>query len=117
MRSVPENTSLPMLLRDPVRFARIYPLALLVLLSGAAADAFTTYRNLALYGLDVEVHLPQRLISMVIGPAIGVPLAKLIQLAFVIVVASWWRPWCAPLMIACGLLYALAAMSNYFLWL
>lgn len=48
------------------------------------------------------------------GAAVGVPLAKGIQLGFVLSVAAWWRPWCAGLLAGCGTLYGLAAVSNYF---
>jgi hypothetical protein len=65
----------------------------------------------------VETHIVQRWISQIIGVEAGVPMAKLAQLAFVVLVAAWWRPWCRALLIACGSLYTLAAMSNYFLWL
>jgi hypothetical protein len=46
-----------------------------------------------------------------------VPVAKAIQLAFVLLVAAWWRPWCPWLLGACGLLYGAAAVSNHFLLL
>lgn len=57
----------------------------------------------------------QRWVSHLVGETAGVPLAKVIQLAFVIVVSAWWRPWCAILLMLCGVLYAAAAVSNYFL--
>ena len=84
---------------------------------GAAADVFTTLWNLRAYGPMVETHIVQRWVSQLVGVEAGVPLAKLLQLAFVIFVAAWWRPWCAALLIACGCLYAAAAVSNYFLLL
>ena len=96
-------------------FIRRYRWPLVVLLIGATADAITTLINLRLYGPEIEVHLVQRWVSHLVGVTAGVPLAKLSQLAFVIVVSAWWRPWCAILLTLCGVLYAAAAVSNYFL--
>ena len=117
MPLLPEKTELPHLLQDPPSFAARYrwPLALLAL--GATADVITTYRNLVLYGPSVEAHLVQRWVSEIVGVHAGVPLAKLIQLGFVLFVAAWWRPWTRWLLTLCGLLYSAAAASNHFLLL
>jgi len=56
-------------------------------------------------------------VSLLVGVEAGVPIAKLLQLGFVLLVAAWWRPWCRWILLACGCLYALAATSNYFLWI
>ncbi len=117
MPIVPEQSELPRLLRDPLGFARIYWIPLAILLTGAAADCVTTYHNLILYGPDVEAHIIQRWVSQAVGIHAGVPLAKLIQLSFVVVVAAWWRRWTPWLLILCGLLYGAAAVSNYYLLL
>jgi hypothetical protein len=116
-RIFPRDSAFPLLLRTPRAFVRTYrwPLAFLVL--GAAADVFTTLWNLRAYGPGVEIHVVQRWLSLWVGVEAGVPLAKGIQLGFVVLVAAWWRPWCRPLLIGCSCLYALAAVSNYFLWL
>lgn len=90
---------------------------LLILLVGASFDLFTTLWNLRRYGTSIEVHLPQRMLSEWFGVEVGVPLAKAVQLIFVLLVAAWWKPWCRWLLLACGMLYSLAAMTNYFLWL
>jgi hypothetical protein len=111
------RTNLILLLRRPSVLIHTYRFPLLFLAMGAVADVITTYNNLAMYGTEVEVHLPQRIISEIFGTKAGVPLAKIIQLAFVILVACWWRPWCAFILCACGLLYTFAAFSNHFLWL
>jgi hypothetical protein len=116
-RLLPRGTLIPLLRRDPARFARRYRWPLLVLLAGAAADVFTTLVNLRLYGPSVEAHAVQRVVAELIGVTAGVPLAKAIQLAFVLLVAAWWRPWCTPLLYLCGTLYAAAAVSNHFLLL
>jgi hypothetical protein len=84
MPLVPRQTELPRLLKDPLSFARIYWLPLAILFAGAAADCITTYHNLILYGPDGETHLVQRWVSEVAGVRAGVPIAKLIQLAFVL---------------------------------
>ena len=64
-----------------------------------------------------RAHLVQRWVSQLLGVGAGVPLAKLTQLAFVLLVAAWWRPWTPWLLALCGLLYAVAAVSNYYLLL
>ncbi len=114
---IPSDSSLPLLIRTPRRFVRTYRIALVVLVLGASADVFTTLWNLRVYGPGVELHPVQRWLSVIVGIELGVPLAKAGQLLFVVVVAAWWRPWCRPLLIACGGLYSLAAISNYFLLL
>ena len=113
MPSVPRQSELPRLLKHPLVFARIYRLPLAILFAGAAADCVTTYRNLVLYGPDVEAHVVQRWVSEVVGVHAGVPLAKLLQVGFVVGVAAWWRRWTPWLPIVCGLLYGAAAVSNY----
>src|SRR5688500_14624871 len=106
---LPEKTELPLLLRRPADFVRRYWAPLLVLAAGATADAVTTLLNLRRFGPSVEVHPAQRLVSEVVGVTAGVPVAKLIQIGFVLLVAAWWRPWCPWLLAACGLLYGAAA--------
>lgn len=115
--TAPSRAEWPLLFGQPTAFLRRYWWALAVLLVGAIADAVTTLINLHRYGPEVEVHLVQRWVSHIVGITAGVPLAKVIQLAFVVLVAAWWRPWCAILLTLCGLLYMAAAVSNHFLLL
>ncbi len=117
MPTVPHDTNLPLLARQPRAFVARYRVPLSVLLVGAAADLVTTYVNLQRYGPSVEAHPAQRLVSELVGVTLGVPLAKLIQLAFVLFVAAGWRPWCAWVLATCGVLYSLAAVSNHLLLL
>jgi len=112
-----KNTRLPMLLKQPGRFIRAYGWALGILLAGAVADAVTTYMALARWGTECELHVVQRWLSEWFGVAVGVPLAKLVQVVFVMLVAAWWGRWTATLMVLCGVLYGLAAMNNHFMWL
>jgi len=117
MKILPLRSELPLLLHEPAGFIRRYWWALGVLIVGAAADAVTTLVNLRAYGPEVEAHLVQRWVSYVVGVNVGVPLAKVIQLAFVLLVAAWWRPWCQWILTICGMLYLLAAVSNHLLLL
>ena len=117
MPAIPSRTELPRLIYRPREFARVYWLALAILFIGALADAIKTYRDMRLYGLASETHIVQRWVSEIVGIGFGVPLAKLAQMGFVILVAAWWKPWTHWLLGLCGLLYGLAALSNYFLWL
>lgn len=114
---LPADSALPQLFFAPRLFIRTYRWFLVTLILGASADVFTTLWNLRAYGPGVEVHIVQRWVSQVVGVEAGVPLAKLGQLCFVVLVAAWWRPWCRWLLLGCGCLYALAACSNYFLLL
>jgi hypothetical protein len=116
-RFLPRDSALPWLAERPRDFIRTFRWPLVVLLLGASADLFTTLWNLRSYGPGIEVHFVQRWISQIVGIELGVPLAKLGQCAFVILVAAWWRPWCKWILLTCGCLYMLAALSNYFLWL
>lgn len=112
---LPRKSLLPMILRHPHEFIEEFRWPLVILVLGASADLFTTLWNLRAYGTAVEVHFVQRWISQIIGVEAGVPLAKIVQVAFVILVAAWWRPWCKWILLGCGCLYGLAAISNYFL--
>jgi hypothetical protein len=114
VRLLPRRTALPLLVRHPRAFASRYRWALLVLLAGAVADAVTTFHNLRIYGPAVEVHPAHRFVYELLPPAVGAPVAKALQLGFVLFVAAWWRPWCGALLAGCGLLYTLAALSNHF---
>lgn len=111
---LPLKTELPRLVRRPGAFARAYWFPLLILLAGATADVITTWLNLKAFGTEAEAHVVQKWVSDVVGINVGVPLAKLMQLAFVLFVAAWWRPWTPWVIGLCGVLYGAAAVSNHF---
>jgi hypothetical protein len=117
MALMPERTSLPLLVKHPLAFARLYAFPLALLLAGATADAITTFNIMRRFGPETEVHLVQRIVFHVLGVTAGVPVAKAIQIAFVLLVAAWWRPWCGWLLALCGVLYGLAAVSNHWMLL
>ena len=117
VKVLPRRTNLRLLMRRPDAFVRAYWAGLAALLAAAAADGLTTYWNMRQYGTDIELHVVQRLVSELVGVALGVPLAKAIQLCFVLFVAAWWRAWCRWILWGCSVLYALAAANNYWLWL
>ncbi len=117
MHILPRRTNLRILCLRPQILLLAYWPALLILCAAATADALTTLRNMQLYGPEIELHLVQRLVTEILGITFGVPAAKLIQLAFVLFVAAWWRPWCLWILWSCAALYTLAALSNHFLWL
>lgn len=110
-----QDSALPLLARKPREFVNAFRWPLAVMVLGASADLFTTLWNMRTYGAGIEVHVVQQWFSLLFGVEVGVPLAKMGQCAFVIVVAAWWRRWCKWLMLGCGCLYAMAAVSNYFL--
>ena len=114
MTILPRHTDLPMLVREPGHFIRRYRWSLLLLLAAATADAITTYLNVRRYTTIIEVHPVQRWVFEALGPAAGVPVAKMIQVAVAVGVAAWWRPWCRYILLLCAGLYALAAVSNHF---
>ncbi len=116
-RFLPRRTNLILLLRRPGSVFCAYRAPLFFLCLAALADGITTLANMRLYGIETELHPVQRLFSQILGVNAGVPLAKATQLAFVILVACWWRPWCNWLLWGCASLYAFATMSNHFLWL
>jgi hypothetical protein len=112
---LPRDSELPLLITHPLQFRNRYRWFLLWLLIGASCDLFTTLWNLRTYGPGIEVHVVQRWLSHWFGVDAGVPIAKVIQLVFVLLVAAWWRPWCKWILGICGTLYLLASISNYFL--
>lgn len=106
-----------LLTRRPLVFARIYRWELLFLLVGATLDAVTTAITLSRYGVEAELHLAVRLMAHILGPVTGAVLGKIGQVVFVLLVASLWRPWCRVIILLCGGLYLLAAISNHFVLL
>lgn len=114
---LPRNTELPLLLRQPREFVARYRWAMLILWAGTSVDLWTTLVNMERYGAGIEAHVVQRLMSELFGVAVGVPLAKLFQFLFVLVVAAWWKPWCRWILILCGILYGAAGVSNHWLLL
>jgi|SRR5665213_4472624 len=117
LKFLPRDSALPMLAERPREFIKLYRWSLVVLVLGVAVDLFTTLWNIRLYGAGIEMHIVQRWMSQLLGVELGVPLAKFGQLACVVFVAAWWRPWCRWILLLCGLLYTLAAVSNYFVLL
>jgi uncharacterized membrane protein len=114
---LPKSTELPSLLTHPREFLIRYRWALLILWAGASADLWTTLVNIEKYGAGIEAHPAQRMMSQMFGIAVGVPLAKLAQSLFVLLVAAWWKPCCRWVLVLCGILYAAAAVSNHWLLL
>jgi hypothetical protein len=114
---LPCNSEIPTLLARPGEFVSRYRYALLLLLVGTILDALTTYANVREFGSHVETHPVQRLVFDLFGVTAGVPLAKLVQVGFVMFVAAWWKPWTRWILLICGLLYTAAAISNHFQWL
>ena len=111
------ESNLPLLIRHPLAFARRYRWPLVVLAVGSVLDVLTTVWNMYRFGVGIELHLPQRLLATWLGPAWGIAVSKTVQVLGALFVAALWRPWCGWLMLLAGTLYALAAVSNYFLWL
>lgn len=108
------KSNLRILLRQPATFARAYRVPLLVLAIGAVLDAATTVVQAVRYGPRIESHPAQRFVIEIAGPITGPVLAKIIQLVFVLLVASLWCKWCGWILLICGLLYTAAAVSNHF---
>ncbi len=117
MKLISWETHLGLLKNQPREFIRRFRWPLVILLVGAFFDALTTYQSLKYVGPMPELHIPQRWVSQLIGVSAGVPIAKIIQIAFAIFVAALWRKWTAGLMVLCGLLYSLAALSNHYAWI
>jgi len=111
------KSNLHLLVRHPLVFARIYRLALGILLIGAVLDAWSTYNIVCVYGHEAEVHPVARLAMHWFGPTIGTWGGKVVQTLVAIVVASLWRRWCGWLLSLAGLLYMAAAVCNHFLLL
>lgn len=117
MRAIPPRTDLYVLAREPLVFMARYRWSLLILAVGAFFDALTTYRFLVALGPDGEVHPVQRWFFLYLPPLLAVPVVKTVQVGFVLLLAAWWQPWCRWIMLLCGTLYGLAAISNHYGWL
>lgn len=114
---IPGKCLIGSMIRDPFGFRKEYKWPLFILVLGAFLDGITTYQFLHTIGPDGEVHPVQRLVFTYLPPMPGILFAKSCQVAFAILVAAWWQPWCKWLMITTGGVYMLAAMSNHFHWL
>ncbi|HQY87464.1 MAG TPA: hypothetical protein PK402_02320 [Tepidisphaeraceae bacterium] len=114
---MPASTELPSLFSETRHFTTRYRWPLVFLVLAAGLDLFTTLWNIRTYGAHIEVHPVQRLVVETIGVEAGVPIAKFVQFCFVVLVASWWRPWCRWIILICAGLYLLAACNNYWMWL
>ena len=109
------KTNLRLIVRNPGLFVRAYWLGLAVLTAGAVLDGWTTFRNVAQWGIDTEAHAALWIWLKMFGPH-GIWLSIPARIGFVILVAIVWRPWCQFMMILCGLIYLVGAMGNYWLW-
>lgn len=113
----PVKSELPTLNHHPWLFVRTYRWALLLLLVGASLDAATTMNLMYAHGTSGEVHPAMRMMAELLGITMGVPIGTLVRMGFVVFVAALWRGWCGWILLACGILYCLAAASNHFYWL
>ena len=109
------KSNLKLLVHHPLVFARFYRWSLLFLFIGAALDAITTAVLSYRFGPEGELHPVVRLMTYIFGPIGGAVIGKIGQVIFAIFVASLWRPWCRWILLLCGLLYLLAAVSNHFM--
>jgi hypothetical protein len=117
MSIVPRKCLIGLLVCDPLRFLKDYRWPLFILVLGAFLDGVSTYQFLSTVGPDGEVHPVQRLVFTYLPPMLGILFAKACQVIAAVFVAAWWQPWCKWLLLITGVLYILAAMSNYFHWL
>jgi hypothetical protein len=113
----PRQSHIALLVSHPLHFRDLYRWPLFILVLGAFLDGVTTYRFLQTIGPAAEVHPVQQLLFTWLPPLPGILLAKTAQVAVALVVAAWWQPWCRWIMLICGTLYGLAAVSNHMNWL
>ena len=108
------KSNLRLLVHHPLTFCRVYRWELAVLFVGAVLDAVTTMRTVLAYGAETELHPVGRFVMQLLGPVAGTLVGKAAQVVCAVFVAALWRPWCGWLLVVCGVLYALAAVSNHF---
>jgi len=111
------RTNVRLLLRRPHTLLRPYRWPLALLAVGTILDTVTTMGFMYSTGISGELHPAMRMMAEEFGVALGVPLASLVRVAFVVFVACLWRRWCPWVLSVCGVLYLLAAASNHFGWL
>jgi hypothetical protein len=111
------RTNLRLLNRRPLVFLRAYRWPLLAMLAGLLLDTVTTMRFMYQWGPGVELHPAMRIMARQFGVTAGVPVASAVRAGVVVFVAALWRRWTATLLLFAGVLYALAAASNHFMWL
>ena len=111
------RSNLPLLRHHPWRFVRTYWVPLTILLIGGTLDAITTWESLGRHGPEVELHPGFRMMLRIFGtsPAV-VSILKTVQVLAAVFVAALWDKWTSALMVLCGVLYTLAAVSNHYQW-
>ncbi len=105
------------MIRRPGVFVRKYLPSLACLLIGASLDTATTIVFMLQTSPSEEMHPVVRAAAEVFGVWVGMVLATVGRLMFVLLVAGLWRRWCNWVLGICALLYVLAAGSNHFGWL
>ena len=108
------KANLHFVLRRPGLFLGIYRWSILVLLIGLIADGTTTYRFVGEFGPRSELHPAMMIVLEVLGRNVGIVVGSVGRLAAVILVAGLFRKWRGRLMLICGILYCLAAVTNHF---
>ena len=92
---------------------RFFWLLLLVAIAGLA-DMLTTIHVMLRDGARAEAHPAIRFVATLFGPVAGPILGKTCQLACVVLVAIYLRPWAVYLLVLVAFLYGWAAWYN--LW-
>ena len=113
----PIKTNLRILAGHPWVFLRTYRWPLVVLVLGTTFDTITTMSFMRSSTTSDELHPAMRTMAELFGIDVGVPLASLVRVGFVVFVAALWRPWCQWVLLVCGVLYILAGCSNHFNWM
>lgn len=122
MRILGKKSNLRLLYRRPGALLCRYRCVLMLLLIGAAWDAWTTIQFVGRYGADEELHPAAMFffklaLYVLHSPAVVVAVGKFIQVVFVIAVAAIFRGWTSILIASCGTLYLLAGCANHFGWM
>jgi len=108
------KANLHFVLRHPRLFLGIYRWPILVLLVGLIVDGITTYRFVGEFGPRSELHPAMWIVLEVLGRDVGIVVGSIGRLIAVIFVAGLFRKWRGRLLLICGILYCLAAVSNHF---
>ena len=95
-------------------FVRRFFWLLLLVVTAALADVLTTIHVMLHDGATAEAHPAIRFVATLFGPVAGPILGKACQLACVVLVAIYLRPWAVYLLVLVAFLYGWAAWYN--LW-
>ncbi len=107
------HPSLPVMVRD---YISEYKLFLISVLTTSSLDVYSTIVYMRTHGVEAELHVPIRIVSLWFGPILGPIFGKLCQLGPLFLLTFYFRKLSKPLFIVVSISYCFAAWFNLGGW-